>query len=262
MAIYSRNAICTFIPKNACSVLRYNVALENQVVKDLNGRHWIHLNNQTFKPSLRDLVTANYTFVLLRCPFHRLVSCFLHHIVEAPETAMRTQYSDLARSLQLSGKLGRAFGSLHQWSLRQKRSKAEATTFADFVSFLEAPYALTLNVHWRPQTDFLVYQDYDDVFRLEDMPEMITTLQTKIGLTLRDTAALAGHGNLGRARIREGFFGRTDVLALRQLKQEKKVPEYERMYDADLYDRVARLYAKDIDLYSACFGTSALLQRP
>tara|TARA_R110002020_G_scaffold387781_1_gene598525 strand:- start:614 stop:814 length:201 start_codon:yes stop_codon:yes gene_type:complete len=37
---------------------------------------WVHQNNQTFKPTLKEAATAHYKFVVLRCSLRRLASVF------------------------------------------------------------------------------------------------------------------------------------------------------------------------------------------
>ena len=83
LSIYPINAAYTFIPKNACSSLRFSVAVANGFLADLSDIEWIHWNNQTFIASQREVCLASYTFVILRCPFTRVASSFLDLIVEA-----------------------------------------------------------------------------------------------------------------------------------------------------------------------------------
>ena len=83
LSIYPINAAYTFIPKNACSSLRFSVAVANGFLADLRDIEWIHWNNQTFIASQREVCLASYTFVILRCPFTRVASSFLDLIVEA-----------------------------------------------------------------------------------------------------------------------------------------------------------------------------------
>jgi hypothetical protein len=59
-------AIYSSIPKNACSTLRFSVALANGCVAEGADVNRIHENNETFKPTLAELVRANYAFVVLR----------------------------------------------------------------------------------------------------------------------------------------------------------------------------------------------------
>ena len=81
LSVYSIDAVYTFIPKNACSTMRYSVALQNGYVRDIEDINWIHQNTQTFVATQREIATAKYTFTMLRCPFTRVASCFLDKIV-------------------------------------------------------------------------------------------------------------------------------------------------------------------------------------
>jgi hypothetical protein len=89
MCIYQPAAIYSFIPKNACSTLRFSVALANGCVSGESDVNWIHENNETFKPTLAELVRANYSFVVLRDPFRRVASCFLDKFVDKRPEARR-----------------------------------------------------------------------------------------------------------------------------------------------------------------------------
>jgi Sulfotransferase family len=260
ISVYARNTVFSFIPKNGCTTLRYSAALENQVIQGPNELGWIHANNKSFRPTHRELVTASYTFVILRCPFHRLVSCFLHKIVDRPALAHSLQTRVLENRLRLPGAIGKRISGYLQRKVTANLASQDDLTFADFVSLLETPGALRQNIHWRPQSDFLVYSNYDDVFRLEDTDSLVATVQAKAGFTVHDTRKFTAHGNHNRDRIPEGFFGRTGIHALRKLKAEMRVPAYELFFDADLYQRVSRLYHEDIELYAGNFGQFALMQ--
>ena len=76
LSIYPIDAIYTFIPKNACSSLRYSTAIANGFIGDISDIDWIHKNNIAFMPTQREIALASYTFVVLRCPFTRVASCF------------------------------------------------------------------------------------------------------------------------------------------------------------------------------------------
>ena len=260
MAIHTRNTVFTFIPKNACTLMRYNVALENHVISGPEDLNWIHRNNSTFTPSHNELVTAAYTFVILRCPFRRLVSHFLHRIIEEPHLMLGIPERNPAPTQYLAQWFRRAMTGRRDVETPGNQPETDSLTFSDFVAFLEAPGVLGSDIHWRPQADFLVYREYDDFFRLEDMPGVMTTVQEKAGFAIRGSELLMGHGNRNRDRIQDGFFGRTDVSSLWRLKQDMKVPDYERFYDSDLYARVGRLYAEDIALYAERFGQEAMLR--
>jgi len=69
LSIYPLDAVYTFIPKNACSTLRYSIAIANGFLGDFSDIKWIHKNNQTFMSTQREVSLASYTFVILRCPY-------------------------------------------------------------------------------------------------------------------------------------------------------------------------------------------------
>ena len=62
--------------------MRISLAKENGCSTEDCDFYWIHHNNQVFKADSRDLVTASYTFTIVRCPYVRLVSVYLDKFVE------------------------------------------------------------------------------------------------------------------------------------------------------------------------------------
>ncbi|WP_424976529.1 sulfotransferase family 2 domain-containing protein [Dinoroseobacter sp. S124A] len=221
---YPTGAVYSFIPKNACSTLRYSLALANGCIAGPEDWAWIHPNNGTFRASLRELVTAPYTFVVLRCPYARLASVFLDKIVG--------RYPD--------------FWGLHR--ITGDRLDPEKTTFRQFVTTLAKYKALTKNIHWQPQSDFLVYERYDDVFALEQFASAIETLAAR-GIAVADARPLTKHGT-SHLTPEDGAFADAPIHRLASLKRQGKVPAHRALYDEALVARVARLYAEDIDLYA------------
>lgn len=262
ITVYGKGVVFSFIPKNGCSTLRYSAALANQTIAGPEGVAWIHQNNTSFRPSHAELVTARYTFVVLRCPFHRLVSCFLDKIVSEPGILEELELLALRRRRRVPPAILRVVRRVRSRLAGAGLLSRDRLTFADFVSLLEVPGALDSDVHLRPQVDFLVYRSYDDVFRLEDLARLADRARTVADFDIRDARDLTNHGNHQRARIDSGFFGRTGIGALRGLKQAMQVPAYELFYDTELYDRVARLYREDVALFTGHFGQDAVMRRP
>lgn len=73
--------IYTFIPKNACTTLRYSLAIANGCIQGPQDFDWIHKNNWVFSANTSELVSASRSFVVLRCPFSRLASFYLDKVV-------------------------------------------------------------------------------------------------------------------------------------------------------------------------------------
>jgi len=228
LLIYSLDAICTFIPKNACTSLRFSIAVSNGFLKDISDLHWIHENNDSFQPSKRETAIAKYTFVVLRCPFTRVVSCFFDQVVF-------NKYFDFTDTS--GNKLNLSFHDFLQIVKSQKRSDR--------------------NEHWRNQSDFLHYEKYDDYFSLEQFPEAINKLSNK-GLKFFDTRNEMKHSLLGLNKV-NGNFSKTNELEIKKMKDDGNIPSYKSMFDEEAINLVKEIYSDDIDLYSSKFGDKYLL---
>lgn len=224
LSIYRSKAVYSFIPKNACSTLRLTLAIENGCVRGPDDINWIHHNNETFAASLSELLTADYSFVILRDPFARLASLFLDKFVSfGPE----------AWDFFVQG--------------RRKVPMAELT-FRKFVSTLKPIFRG--NIHWRPQVDFLVYEEYDDYFCLEEFDAAIRKLKERIDLDVIDARPLTLHGLDHLKRLDDGKqYSDTPALDLAVLRRDGFVPQLSQMYDQDIIDIVSDLYEDDIRFY-------------
>ena len=224
LSIYPSDAVYSFIPKNACTTLRYSLALAHGAIEDESKFSWIHDNNQTFRATLPELVRARYAFVILRDPFLRLASCFLDKFVDQTAVALSFERSQNQP------------GSRHD------------LTFRDFVASLGA--LLRADEHWRPQVDYLVYKTYDDVFCLEDFGVAVSTLKAKIDFDVHDARRLSRHGaDQYEAIAGDDCAADLSAFDLLALKRTGKAPQLRKFYDAGLVDKVAALYADDLALY-------------
>jgi hypothetical protein len=229
--IYASEAIYSFIPKNACSTMRLSLAIANGCIADLSRIEWIHENNDTFRARLADLARARYTFVILRDPFARLASCFLDKIVAQKRPAQRLR--------ELIG----------------PELNLDAITFAGFVKCLGCPDVLAANIHWRPQSDFLVYDRYDDYFAVENFVAVAPVILNRAGIQVVDARPLTAHG-LDRHRLlpSDSDHSTTSVADIAQLKQGGECPHPRSLYTPSLTETVARLFADDLQLYAAKIG--------
>jgi hypothetical protein len=229
LEIYAANAVYSFIPKNACSTMRYSIALANQCIAREVEIGWIHANNATFQASLKALITADYTFVILRCPFSRLASCFLDKIVDSTPIGRIYERATGRGSLEV--------------------------TFETFVKDLEVKAHLIRNEHWRPQVDFLVYKEYDDYFCVEDFLSAQTVIVKRIGLRIHDARHLTGHGSDRCDKVGgPGEFARASIPEIRELKLSGKLPTMRALFSERAAQIVARLFADDIALYTERCG--------
>ncbi|MCP4061195.1 MAG: sulfotransferase family protein [Pseudoalteromonas sp.] len=225
MNIFEQDAIYTFIPKNACSTLRLSVALSNGCIRSIEHVNWIHANNQTFKPSLKEAATAKYKFVVLRCPYRRLASVFLDKFVAKEPDAWL--YRDV----------------------RNREVNLDDLTFEQFVKSLAAQVIRVANIHWRPQNHFLLYDEYDDYFALENFDEAITTLKQKINFDVVDARHLTQHGTDKLEKVDDKNYSQTSVFDIAVLKRQGKCPSYSSLFTTELVNLVKQAYIDDISLY-------------
>lgn len=221
---YASGMVYSFIPKNACTTLRLSLAVGNGCVTDLNDWTWIHMNNGTFQADLRDLATAPFTFTVLRCPHARLASVFLDKIL------MR---------------------GAEYWELFHAEGDTldhDSLTFRDFVALMLKPGRLRSNIHWRPQVDFLVYDEYDAWFSVEDFAAAAAGIKAQ-GLPVIDARGLSRHGTDQVSLVKEGCFADTPCLELAEMRRGGFLPAHVALYDDRLATRVAKAYAEDIALY-------------
>ena len=232
--IYASNAIYSFIPKNACSTMRLSIALANGCIASRDDFRWIHYNNNTFNANLRDLYCADYTFVILRCPYSRLASTYLDKFVEK------------------TGEL---------WNLYYASNQVfdpDSLSFREFCELLKMPQYLNLNEHWKPQSTFLIYEEYDEYFPFEDFKSVQDVLERKIGLDIVDARRLTKHGTDQYEPDTARRHSDTPAHEIAAMKRKGQCPGPQSLYDADLVKLVWKMYRDDIDLYASHFGTEAL----
>lgn len=238
LELYDANAIFTWIPKNACSTMRYSVAIANGFINSEKDVNWIHDNSHTFNANLNSLVTAKYTFVILRCPYSRLTSTFLDKFVTQSPDAFR-YYTHTNRTINL----------LH-------------LTFRKFVKSLNTPSILKNNIHWRPQVDFLIYENYDDYFSHENFDYIEDTLLKKINFQIKDARQLTKHSITSLIPVKANEINADmPVIELMNMKNEGKIVPYLSLYDNAIFDTVSKLYSADIELYISKFGEDNLMQK-
>ena len=233
---YESGAVYSFIPKNGCSTLRLSLAIANGCIRDASQHAWIHQNNNTFVATLADLIRTPYAFVILRCPFARLASVFLDKIV------------------------GHTYEAWALIDLLDRDRPLNSLTFDAFVRLIQSSKILNGNIHWCPQVNFLVYEEYDDYFNLADMSTASRRIQEKCGLILHDARPLTRHGS-DQCVVSDEFelphlIPPVDLL---QAKTQGQLPSPKSLFTDELINIVKTVYAKDFELFVRLFGEQALM---
>ena len=227
LSIYPINSVYTFIPKNACSTLRFSIAIANGFIKDLKDIQWIHNNNSTFRSSQREISIASFTFVVLRCPYTRIASCFLDKIVD------------------------------EVISFNDEMGKKVSLNFYEFLLHINSQQPSEREQHWRNQSDFLHYEKYDEYFSLELFSEAIASLAAH-GLKVHDTRESINHG-ISNLKAVDGDFSKMKAVEIKKMKEEGSAPNYKSMFSKAEIDLVNEIYKDDMNLYKSHFGESELL---
>jgi len=235
---YASGAVFTFIPKNACTSLRVSLAMANGVIADTSDWTWVHQNNTTFSASLPDLAKATATAIVLRCPYRRLASVFLDKIV--------------SRGNEL-------------WTLHRKSRDVidpDQLTFRDFVAWIRKPGFLRADIHWRPQSDYLVYETYDRVFGMEDLDDFADFFTEATGQRFIDSRPFSGHVTSCFEQLDTGGHADTPLATLTMEKSRGRLPRASDLFDDALISAVAKTYADDLKLYRSLLGRDGILFPP
>jgi len=241
LSIYGIGAVYSFIPKNACSTLRYSVAVHNGFLEPGDDPDWIHSNNETFCATQQQIVEAKYNFVVLRCPYRRLASAYLDKVVSADALARVL----VSKSTSREDMDAVTAEDLHRLS------------FNDFVRLCLLPPSRVVDFHWYPQINFLMYEDYDDWFSVEAF-DVATERLAQRGFVVHDTRDKITHSTKKYQKV-EGNFSRVPAGEIFRMKHEGKVPSYEAMFDNETRQLAAQMFKQDVELFAAKIGADKLM---
>ncbi len=234
LCIYRSNSVYSFIPKNACTTLRYSLALENGAITGPEDFDWIHHNNWTFSATLRDLLAAEHSFVVLRCPYARLASFYLDKVVGRLPPAQKLL--PLLPGVRDLGQL----------------------SFRQLALAMRDPQVRGSNNHWCAQSDLLVYEEYSAYFSLERFDAARDGIERLTGMRVQDARSLGRHDLSGFTRDSSASFADVPAQQIAAMKARGAVPATISLYDDECATAVGHAYAEDLELYRACFGVGAL----
>ena len=225
---YQSNSVCTWIPKNGCSNLRYSIAKQNGAITNIEEISWIHRNNDCFNVSTKEALQANYAFIILRNPFKRLLSFFLDKLCHPPQDQSEGSYYHALQVFNFTGDL----------------------SFVDFIDYIwENPNSIDSDEHTKPQCDFLLYRKYDSYFALERIKEANQLIHDKTGILIDD---IRDKNSIFTTKGHEHSPDITSTTKANEIKiylDQNKKPIAENMYTNDMIKKVAALYLQDILLY-------------
>ena len=237
---FNSGAICSFIPKNACTNLRASFALSNGFISSLDDVNWIHKNNTSQNATELQIQNADYTFVVLRNPFWRIISCFIDKAV-GDVNGNETDSYEICKDLH---------------SIQESE-----TTFEKFIENLYFNQALIQgDLHLKRQGDFLVLTDYDDWLSVESYKSAATQIEESCGISLVDTRNSSSHTTFGFEKMHILNAGELTISELREIKSKNIIPKYESLYSEKTAFMVSSMYWSDIYLYILKIGMTSEIE--
>ena len=225
---YKSNTLCTWIPKNGCSNLRYSIAKENGTITSVEEIEWIHQNNDCFNASTKEALQADYTFVILRNPFKRLLSFFLDKLCHSQEDQSEESYKRAHKAFNFNSNL----------------------SYSDFIDHIwENTDSIYDDEHTRPQCDFLLYRNYDQYFALEKIKQANEQIHYKTGINVEDIRDKNSIFTSKGCEHSDQIMHNTPADEISSLLKQSKVPITENMYTNEMAKKVSALYLQDILLY-------------
>jgi len=229
------NSACTWIPKNACSSIRYSIALGNGAISRPEDIDWIHQNNTTLSATNNQLLSADYAFIILRNPFKRLLSFFLDKLCHGHDSTWDKSTSHAQQVFPLS----------------------QDDSFENFVELIwNKPMTIGLDHHTKPQCDFLVYEKYDDYFAFEKMSQATKSIHEKIGLEIVDSRQYNTIHTTKNLVESADFSPASPIKDIRAMISNGQKPSAQGMYSDQMIKRVATLYLGDLLLYRSSIENS------
>jgi hypothetical protein len=231
LCYYKKRAIFTFIPKNACSTLRLSLALANGIIDNVSQHGFIHRNNHLFSATIREVSECDFSFAILRSPYRRLTSVFIDKFLSK---------DPLCEKLVGVPRNDKAFGSY---------------TFKKFIIAICNDNKLLLSdPHWLPQANFLLFEKYTQVFRVEDMNYCSRMIKRLVGIDMIDARPLTNHGTdlLKHQAVKNACNMSIDELIA--MKKRGIVPDAASFYGHEMNEFVRSAYEEDFCHYENMFG--------
>ena len=147
--------------------------------------------------------------------------------------------------------VGKTAEAWYFYNVINRSIELDRLTFADFIGYLENPRIRAADIHWRPQVDFLVYNQYDDYFALEQFANSKMTIEARSGLTILDSRPVVRHG-LDQWNLLpvDSDFSRDAARRNRRASPEGESPHPRSLFTETLIGRVGELYAADLALFT------------
>lgn len=258
LQIAPADAIYSYVPKNACTTLRYATVLANTGASPPDLFDQMDEVFTEYVATEDQISSARYRFIVLRCPWQRLSSVFLDKFVGGKRTGRALRLSSDRQNRSRASAL--LFRGLYRLGLTSYINP-ERFSFRNFVELLGAQEALDIDHHWTPQARHdlgALGYPYTDVFGMHALEEAFLRISEATGMTIVDTRGMSGHATQSLQLLTEGCFADTPLVDLAKLRTQGFAPAHGAMYDRALLRQVAEIYTEDFAFYEKHLGSAGL----
>ena len=113
---------------------------------------------------------------------------------------------------------------------------------------------LSMNIHWVPQINFLVYKHYDSYIQFEKFEEEKKIIEKNCDIKIYDARKLILHGNDLYKQISDKNYAEIDPIEIYNLRKKGNSPAETVMHNEETKKIVSSFYPYDISLYNKCFN--------
>lgn len=153
------NISYNFIPKVACTTLKYTLGIANGSLLPWQDPHYDRVSELVCLS--RAIHFSAIKLVVLRNPYTRIASAYLNKIADPVEWF----------AIDLTSQALSELRGIDAAKVHEVIQSGQTLSFEEFILFLSQREDLMLDTHWRSQISMLAFEEYDVVLDFDSLEE-------------------------------------------------------------------------------------------